>query len=68
MKSEFAKDAVSNVTKTNLVRTLSEELFRVAFGHDENDLPIMVSKTTTSKNKINVECTDGTKFKIELNM
>jgi len=68
MKNEFVKTVANSITKTNLVRTLSEELFRVALGHDENDLPIMVSKTTTSKNKINVECTDGTKFKLELNM
>jgi len=68
MKINTTKTVNGNITKVNLVKLLSEELFRVALGHDEYDLPIMVTKTTQSKNKIDVECTDGTKFKLELNM
>ena len=68
MKIDTAKVVNSGITKVDLVKLLSEELLRVALGHDEYDAPIMVSKTTQSKNKIDVECTDGTRFELELKM
>lgn len=68
MKTDSTVANSRNITKVSLVKSLSEELFRIALGYDEYDTPIMVSKTTPSKNKIDVECTDGTKFEIKLNM
>jgi len=68
MAKIFPTDVSSVLTKTELLRSLTEGLQQIAVGFGEDDRPIYVADVKQSKHGLDVQCTDGTKFMLELKM
>lgn len=58
----------SAISRTDLIRSLNEGLHRITLGYTEEDELILVTDVKSSKYGVDVECTDGTKFSLELKM
>lgn len=68
MSKTFSKDTTPILTKTDLLRSLTEGLQQIALGFGDDDQPIYVSDVKSLKHGVDVHCTDGTKFSLELKM
>ena len=56
----------SKIDKTTVLKAIAEGLQQLSIDVDEEADPIYSYDTKTTKNGINVECTDGTKIELLL--